>query len=121
PATGAALERRPEGWAVGLQLAALSLQNRPDPEAFVRAFTGTNRYILDYLSEQVLERQPERIRTFLLETSILERLTGPLCDAVTGRSDGARVLGQAGRATLFLVSLDEERRWYRLHQLFADL
>src|SRR4029453_13398239 len=121
PATVSALESRTEGWAVGLQLAALSLQNRPDPEAFVRAFTGTNRYILDYLSEQVLERQPERIRTFLLETSILERLTGPLCDAVTGRSDGERMLEELERANLFLVPLDEERRWYRLHQLFADL
>src|SRR4029453_2232240 len=101
PATGAALERRPEGWAVGLQLAALSLRNRPDPDAFVRAFTGTNRYILDYLSEQVVERQPERIRTFLLETSILERLTGPLCDAVTGGSDGKRMLEELDRSNLF--------------------
>jgi ATP/maltotriose-dependent transcriptional regulator MalT len=121
PATVFALESRTEGWAVGLQLAALSLRNRPDPDAFVRAFTGTNRYILDYLSEQVLERQPERIRTFLLETSILERLTGPLCDAVTGGSDGKRMLEELERANLFLVPLDDERRWYRLHQLFADL
>jgi ATP/maltotriose-dependent transcriptional regulator MalT len=121
PETVLALESRTEGWAVGLQLAALSLRNRPDPDAFVRAFTGTNIYILDYLSEEVLERQPGRIRTFLLETSILERLTGPLCDAVTGGSDGTRVLEELERANLFLVPLDDERRWYRLHQLFAEL
>lgn len=117
----ASLERRTEGWAVGLQLAALSLRERPDPGAFVDAFTGTHRYVLDYLSEEVLERQPERVRTFLLKTSILERLCGPLCDAVTGRSDGQDMLEDLERRNLFLIPLDEERRWYRYHDLFADL
>jgi LuxR family maltose regulon positive regulatory protein len=119
--TVAALETRTEGWAVGLQLAALSLQGRPDPEGFLDAFTGTHRYVLDYLTEEVLARQPERVRTFLLQTSILERLNGPLCDAVTGDSDSQGMLEELQRANLFLVPLDEERRWWRLHHLFADL
>lgn len=116
-----ALDVRTEGWAVGLQLAALSLQGRSDPGPFVEAFTGTNRYILDYLSEEVLERQPDKIRTFLLETSILERQSGPLCDAVTGRSDGQHMLEELEGANLFLVPQDDERRWYRFHHLFGDL
>jgi LuxR family maltose regulon positive regulatory protein len=119
--TIAALEGRTEGWVVGLQLAALSLQGRPDPDAFLDAFTGTHRYVLDYLTEEVLERQPDAVRSFLLQTSILERLCGPLCDAVTGGSDGQGMLEELERANLFLVPLDEERRWWRLHQLFADL
>jgi LuxR family maltose regulon positive regulatory protein len=89
----AALENKTEGWAAGLQLAALSLRDRSDPDAFLRAFTGTNRYVLDYLSEEVLQRQSDRVRTFLLQTSILERLSGPLCDAVTGRSTTPRPPG----------------------------
>jgi len=101
--TVAALETRTEGWIVGLQLAALSLQRRPDPTAFLDGFTGTHRYVLDYLSEEVLERQPDRVRRFLLQTSILERLTGPLCDAVTGDSDGQGTLEGLERANLFLV------------------
>jgi LuxR family transcriptional regulator, maltose regulon positive regulatory protein len=117
----AALETRTEGWAVGLQLAALSLQGQPDPEGFLDAFAGTHRYVLDYLSEEVLARQPDQVRTFLLETSILERLCGPLCDAVTGDSDGQRLLEELERANLFLLALDEERRWWRYHHLFADL
>jgi LuxR family maltose regulon positive regulatory protein len=117
----AALDRRTEGWAVGLQLAALSLQRRSDPEHFVEAFTGTNRYVIDYLSEEVLERQPDQVRTFLLESSILERLTAPLCDAVTGDSDGQSMLEGLERANLFLVPFDEQRRWYRFHHLFGDL
>jgi LuxR family maltose regulon positive regulatory protein len=121
PEAVAALEFRTEGWAVGLQLAALSLRDRPDPGAFVDAFTGSDRYVLDYLSEEVLERQPERIRTFLVRTSILERLSGPLCDAVTGGSDGQDMLEELERANLFLVPLDHERRWYRFHHLFGDL
>jgi LuxR family transcriptional regulator, maltose regulon positive regulatory protein len=121
PEAVAALEGRTEGWAVGLQLAALSLRERPDPGAFVDAFTGTHRYVLDYLSEEVLERQPERVRAFLLKTSILNRLSGPLCDAVTGGSDGQDMLEDLERANVFLVPLDEERRWYRYHDLFADL
>jgi LuxR family maltose regulon positive regulatory protein len=121
PDIAAALETRTEGWAVGLQLAALSLQGRPDPDAFLEGFTGTHRYVLDYLSEEVLERQPERVRSFLLRSSILERLSGPLCDAVTGDSDGQEMLEELERANLFLVPLDEERRWYRFHHLFGDL
>jgi LuxR family maltose regulon positive regulatory protein len=121
PEAEAALASRTEGWAAGLQLAALSLRERPDPDAFLDAFTGTHRFVLDYLSEEVLERQPDRVRTFLLETSILRRLTGPLCDAVTGRSDGQDMLEELERANLFLVPLDEERRWYRFHHLFGDL
>jgi LuxR family transcriptional regulator, maltose regulon positive regulatory protein len=119
--TVAALEARTEGWAVGLRLAALSLQQRPDLGAFLEAFTGTHRYVLDYLTEEVLARQPERVRRFLLQTSILERLNGPLCDAVTGDSDGQGMLEQLERANLFLVPLDEERRWWRYYHLFADL
>jgi LuxR family maltose regulon positive regulatory protein len=119
--TIATLGSRTEGWAVGLQLAALSLRERPDPDAFLAAFAGTHRYVLDYLSAEVLDRQPERVRRFLLDTSILERLTGPLCDAVTGRSDSHHMLEQLERANLFLIPLDEERRWYRFHHLFGDL
>jgi LuxR family maltose regulon positive regulatory protein len=121
PEAVAALESRTEGWAVGLQLAALSLQRRPDPGGFLDAFTGTHRYVLDYLSEEVLERQPDRVRRFLLRTSILERLCGPLCDAVTGGDDGQAMLEELERANLFLVPLDEERRWWRFHHLFGDL
>jgi LuxR family transcriptional regulator, maltose regulon positive regulatory protein len=117
----AALEAKTEGWAAGLQLAALSLRGRPDPEAFLEAFTGSHRYVLDYLSEEVLERQPDRVRAFLLETSILDRLSGPACDAVTRAADSQRMLEELERANLFLVPLDEERRWYRYHHLFADL
>jgi LuxR family transcriptional regulator, maltose regulon positive regulatory protein len=121
PEAVAALEARTEGWAVGLQLAALSLQGRPDTDAFLDAFTGTHRYVLDYLSGEVLGRLPDQVRRFLLHTSILERLSGPLCDAVTGDSDGQGMLEELERANLFLVPLDEERRWWRLHHLFADL
>jgi LuxR family transcriptional regulator, maltose regulon positive regulatory protein len=108
--TIAALETRTEGWVVGLQLAALSLQGRPDPEAFLDGFAGTHRYVLDYLTEEVLERQPDRVRSFLLQTSVLERLCGPLCDAITGDSDGQGMLEELERVNLFLVPLDEERR-----------
>jgi LuxR family maltose regulon positive regulatory protein len=121
PGEVASLEDRTEGWAVGLQLAALSLRERPDPGAFVEAFTGTHRYVLDYLTEEVLDRQPERVRSFLLQTSILDRLTGPLCDAVTCGSDGPQMLEHLERANLFLVPMDDERRWYRFHHLFTDL
>ncbi len=121
PEAVAALEARTEGWAAGLQLAALSLQRRPDSSGFVEAFTGTHRYVLDYLTEEVLERLPDRVRTFLLDTSILERLGGPLCDAVTGGANGQAMLEELERANLFLVPLDEERRWWRFHHLFADL
>ena len=117
----AALAARTEGWAAGLQLAALSLRGQPDVAGFVRAFSGSHRYVLDYLTEEVLERQPEPVREFLLETSVLERLSGPLCDAVTGRADGQAMLEAIERANLFLVPLDEVRGWWRYHHLFADL
>jgi len=116
-----ALEDRTEGWAAGLQLAALSLRGHGDIAGFIKGFSGSHRYVLDYLAEEVLDRQPEPLRAFLLETSILDRVCGPLADAVTGRSDGQALLEQVERANLFLVPLDEERRWYRFHQLFADL
>jgi len=116
-----ALETRTEGWIAGLQLAALSLQDRPDPEAFVAAFSGSHHYVLEYLAEEVLRRQPETVRSFLLQTSILERLCGPLCDVIAERDDGAATLDTLYRANLFLIPLDDERRWYRYHHLFADL
>jgi LuxR family transcriptional regulator, maltose regulon positive regulatory protein len=117
----AALAARTEGWAAGLQLAALSLRGRDDPDEFVAAFSGSHRYVLDYLTEEVLDRQPEQVRAFLLETSVLERLCGPLCQAVTGRADSQRLLERVERANLFMVPLDEVRGWWRYHQLFADL
>ena len=120
-ASVAALEARTEGWAAGLQLAALSLRGQPDAAGFVATFSGSHRYVLDYLAEEVLERQPEQLREFLLETSVLERLVGELCDAVTGRSDGQAMLEAIEAAGLFLVPLDEVRGWWRYHQLFADL
>ena len=121
PASVAKLQDRTEGWAVGVQLAALSLQGHPDPAGFVESFAGSHRYVLDYLTQEVLARQPEQLVGFLLETAILERLSGPLCDAVTGRTDSRRVLEQVGRANLFVVPLDEVRGWWRYHHLFADL
>jgi LuxR family transcriptional regulator, maltose regulon positive regulatory protein len=117
----AALVARTEGWVAGLQLAALSLRGQPDIAGFVTAFSGSHRYILDYLTGEVLDRQSEQVREFLLETSVLERLSGGLCDAVTGRADGQAMLEQVERAGLFLVPLDEVRGWWRYHHLFADL
>jgi len=117
----AVLADRTEGWVAGLQLAALSLQGRTDIAAFVAGFSGSHRYVLDYLTEEVLARQPDHLVRFLLETSVLERLSGGLCDAVTGRADSQRLLEQAERANLFLVPLDEVRGWWRYHHLFADL
>jgi LuxR family maltose regulon positive regulatory protein len=117
----AALGDRTEGWVAGLQLAALSLRDRGEITAFVEGFSGSHRYVLDYLTEEVLDRQPKQLRTFLLETSVLERLSGPLCQAVTGRSDSQALLEQVERANLFLVPLDEVRGWWRYHHLFADL
>jgi LuxR family maltose regulon positive regulatory protein len=116
-----ALTARTEGWAAGLQLAALSLRGQADLAGFVAAFSGSHRYVLDYLAQEVLDRQSEQVRAFLLETSVLERLSGPLCDAVTGRADGQATLEQVERAGLFLVPLDEVRGWWRYHHLFADL
>ncbi len=120
-ASVAALAARTEGWAAGLQLAALSLRGHDDAAAFVAAFTGSHRYVLDYLAEEVLEGQHTRLRMFLLETSVLERLSGPLCDAVTGRDGSRALLEEAERAGLFLIPLDEVRGWWRYHHLFADL
>ena len=117
----AALAGRTEGWAAGLQLAALSLRGQPDAAGFVSAFTGSHRFILDFLAEEVLEQQSEQVRTFLLETSVLERLSGDLCDVVTGRTGSQSLLEQVERAGLFLVPLDEVRGWWRYHHLFADL
>ncbi len=117
----AALETRTEGWIAGLQLAALSMQGRSDTAGFIQAFTGSHRFVLDYLMEEVLQRQPERVRRFLLQTSILDRLSGPLCDAVTERDDGRSMLETLERGNLFVVPLDDQRQWYRYHHLFADV
>jgi LuxR family maltose regulon positive regulatory protein len=133
PADVAALEARTEGWIAGLQMAALAIQGIAErgrqpvdgvlgQSGFVRAFTGSHRFILDYLIEEVLDQQPSAMQEFLLKTSILERLTGPLCDAVLGNGAGGQEnLESLERANLFIVPLDEERRWYRYHRLFSDL
>src|SRR5215471_7642116 len=122
--TGSAVEAltaRTEGWAAGLRLAGLSLQSQSDPDAFVAAFSGSHRYVLDYLAEEVLDGQDPQVREFLLETSVLERLSGDLCDAVTGGSGGQAMLERIERAGLFLLPLDEVRGWWRYHHLFAGL
>jgi len=117
----AVLEGRTEGWIAAMQLAALSLQGREDTAAFIDGFAGDDRYIVDFLAEEVLQRQPEDVQQFLLQTSILDRLSGPLCDAVTGQDGGKAKLAALERGNLFLVPLDDRRRWYRYHQLFADV
>ena len=117
----ATLEGRTEGWIAALQLAALSMQGRDDIAGFIAGFAGDDRYVVDYLAEEVLQRQPGRVQAFLLQTSILGRLSGPLCDAVTGQSGGKAMLAALDRGNLFLVPLDDRRRWYRYHQLFADV
>ncbi len=117
----AALTARTEGWAAGLQLAALSLRGHPDTAGFVAAFSGSHRFVLDYLADEVLDGQPGQVRAFLLETSVLERLSGELCDAVTGRTGSQAMLHDIEQAGLFLVPLDEVRGWWRYHHLFADL
>lgn len=116
-----ALEERTEGWIAGLQLAALSMQGLPEVAPFVAAFTGSHRHVVDYLVEEVLARLSDRLQSFLLETSILDRLAGPLCDAVTDQHDGQAMLEALERANLFIVPLDEERQWYRYHHLFRDV
>ncbi len=116
-----ALERHTEGWIAGLQLAALSLHGRDDPAQFISTFGGGNYYIIDYLVDEVLNRQSESMRMFLLETSILDRMSGPLCDAVTGQTDGQAMLEQLERSNLFVVSMGGECYWYRYHHLFADV
>src|SRR5215468_3969556 len=119
----AALEARTEGWIAGLQLAAISLQGRHDTASFIASFTGSHHFVMDYLVEEVLHQQPEHIQSFLLRTSILDRLCGPLCDAVVRDPavSGQATLEYLDRANLFLVPLDHERRWYRYHHLFAEL
>src|SRR5436190_14800648 len=117
----AALEDRTEGWIAGLQLAALSMQGHQDIPGFIRAFAGDHRYIADYLVEEVLQRQPESVRSFLLQTSILDRLNGPLCDAVTGQEGGNARLVALERGNFFIVPLDDKRQWYRYHHLFAEV
>ena len=117
----AALEGRTEGWIAALQLAALSMQGRDDIAGFIAGFTGDDRYVVDYLAEEVLQRQSDRVQAFLLQTSILGRLSGPLCDAVTGQGGGKAMLEALDRGNLFLVPLDDRRRWYRYHHLFADV
>lgn len=119
-----ALEARTEGWAAALQLAALSLHDREDATAFIASFAGDDRYVVDYLLDEVLDQQPAHLRRFLLETSVLDRLCGPLCDAVTGPADGmpgSAVLEMLERRNLLLVPLDDHRRWYRYHHLFVDV
>ena len=116
-----ALEDHTEGWAVGLQLAGLSMQKQADPKAFIADFSGSHRHILDYLTDEVLQQQPESIRSFLLQTAILDRLSGPLCDALTGRKDSDGLLAHLEAANLFVVPLDDVRRWYRYHHLFSEL
>ncbi len=117
----AALTGRTEGWAAGLKLAGLSLSGRSDVGTFVAEFSGSNRYVLDYLAEEVLDREDGELRRFLLETSMLHRLSGDLCDAVTGRAGGQAMLERIEREGLFLLPLDDAREWWRYHQLFADL
>ncbi len=132
------LEARTEGWIAGLQLAALSLQGQKEPARFIQSFSGSHRFILDYLLDEVLHKQSEAVQTFLLRTAILNRLCGPLCDAVLGKEAGSKtqeagssvscvlppascILESLDRANLFIVPLDNERRWYRYHHLFRDL
>ena len=119
----AALETRTEGWIAGLQLAAISMQGHQDATSFIQSFTGSHHFVLDYLVEEVLQQQSESIQTFLLRTSILDRLCGPLCDAVLGSpsASGQETLEYLEHANLFIVPLDNERRWYRYHHLFAEL
>ncbi len=116
-----ALNDRAEGWVVGLRMAAMALRGRNNIGAFVESFSGSNRYVMDYLLDEVLKQQDERTRDFLLKTSVLEKMRAPLCDAITGFSNGAETMTKLEHANLFLVALDETRTWYRYHHLFADL
>lgn len=115
------LETRTEGWIAGLQLAALSMQGRSDTADFIQTFTGSHRFVLDYLAGEVLERLPERVRNFLLQTSILDRLSSSLCDTVTAQDGSREMLETLERSNLFIVPLDDQRQWYRYHHLFADV
>jgi LuxR family maltose regulon positive regulatory protein len=116
-----ALEARTEGWIAGLQLAALSMQGREDIASFIQAFTGSHRFVLDYLVEEVLQRQSEQIRSFLLQTAILDRFCAPLCNAVIEREDGREMLDTLDHSNLFLIPLDDQRQWYRYHHLFEEV
>ncbi len=115
------LLERTEGWPAGLYLAALSLRGHPSPRAFIRQFTGDNRFIVDFLAEEVLSRQPRDIRQFLARTAVLDRFCAPLCDAVTGSANAADVIDGLERENLFVVPLDDNRQWYRYHHLFAQV
>ena len=122
-----ALDKRTEGWIAGLQMAAISMQRRSQYlgeagiSGFIEAFTGSHRFVMDYLLEEVLDQEPSEIQDFLIQTSILSRLTAPLCDTVTGRNDSQTLLAQSEQANMFLIPLDDVRSWYRYHHLFADL
>lgn len=116
-----ALEARTEGWVAALQLAALSMQGRDDTSRFIESFAGDDRFVVDYLADEVLERQADDVRRFLLETAIMDRFTGALCDAVTAGTGGKAMLERLDRANLFIVALDDRRLWYRYHHLFADV
>lgn len=118
-----ALENRTEGWIAGLQLAAISMQGHQDASSFIKSFTGSHRFVLDYLIEEVFQQQPENIQTFLLSTAILDRMCGPLCDAILPDSNasGQEMLGYIEQANLFIIPLDNDRQWYRYHHLFAEL
>jgi len=116
-----ALEIRTEGWITGLQMAAISMQGRKDVDGFIKSFTGSHRFVLDYLIEEVLNQQPESVQTFLLQTVVINQLTASLCNALTGQDDGQETLEMLERANLFIVPLDDERNWYRYHHLFADI
>ncbi|MEJ2710774.1 MAG: LuxR C-terminal-related transcriptional regulator, partial [Anaerolineales bacterium] len=117
----AALERRTEGWIAGLQLAAISLLGKEDTTQLIKSFSGSHRLVLDYLIDEVLIQQPQSVQNFLLQTAILDRLTGSLCDTLTGQDNGQATLEMLERANMFIVPLDEERRWFRYHHLFIDL
>ena len=115
------LRLRTEGWAAGLQLVGLSLRGRPGPEAFIEAFAGDDRQLVDYLGEEVLQTQAPERRAFLRRTAIVERMCVPLCEALTGDEDAAGTLVEIERENLFVVAMDSTRRWYRYHHLFGDL
>jgi LuxR family maltose regulon positive regulatory protein len=115
-----ALDARTEGWPAGLQLAALSMRGRDDPSGFIDAFAGSHRFVLDYLVEEVLRQQSDRVADFLMATAVLDQMTGSLCDALTGSDDGSAMLEELGRSNLFVVPLDDQRTWYRYHHLFAE-
>ncbi|MBE2222610.1 MAG: LuxR family transcriptional regulator, partial [Anaerolineae bacterium] len=122
PENIAVLEARTEGWVAGLQLAALSMQgSQDDTDSFIHSFSGSHRFVLDYLVEEVLHQQPEHVQRFLLQTAVLDQLTASLCNALTGEANGQQILESLERANLFLVPLDNERHWYRYHHLFAEL